>query len=98
MQTRNRYLKLFVILTIVAAKTFVFAACGEDKATTTTAPGSETTAVGNGPDTTLGGKDVIVWGAARSHSPAPRASSKRRLWAPSTRCSWMRSMSRAAST
>ncbi len=68
MQTRNRYLKLFVILTIVAAMTFVFAACGEDKATTTTAPGSETTAVGNGPDTTLGGKDVIVWGAARSIS------------------------------
>ncbi len=79
MQTKNRYLKFFVILMILAAMSVVFVACGEDEGTTTTAaPGGETTTTeGNGTettasstDTTLGGKDTIVWGAARSISGA----------------------------
>ena len=83
MMLRSRYWKLCVVFMLLAGATVLFAACGEDEATTTTAATAPdgSTDTTSGPtettatettetptDTTLGGKDTVVWGAARSIS------------------------------
>ena len=83
MMLRSRYWKLCVVFMLLAGATVLFAACGEDEATTTTAAtapdGStdttrgptETTATETAAprtEATHGGKDTVVWGAARSIS------------------------------
>lgn len=79
---QNRYWKLLILIAIVAAFGILFAACGDDgKETSTTAAlgGETTTTAGGGGDTTttaastettLGGKDTVVFGAARPISGA----------------------------
>ncbi len=83
MEMKSRYLKFFAVLMILAAMTIMFAACGDEEepatttastagggeeTTTTAGGGEETTTTAGSTDTTLGGKDTIVWGAARSIS------------------------------